>query len=172
MFLRSLTYVRSYYPGGNVNVTASTFSLYASTPFLANPTSVDTFGAQVQLRLSPKFIVGGWFGYAKAYQGRSANEAEILNGSVFLAFPDLGKKGNLGGIIVGVPPKLTGNDFRNAAGVRRFDDDTTFHVEALYRYRLTDNIALTPGVIVIFNPEGNENNGTQYVGVLRTTFTF
>jgi len=167
-----LTYVRSYYPGGNVNVTASTGSLYASTPFLANPTSVDTFGAQVQLRLSPKFIVGGWFGYAKAYQGRSANEAEILNGSVFLAFPDLGKKGNLGGIIVGVPPKLTGNDFRNAAGVRRFDDDTTFHVEALYRYRLTDNIALTPGVIVIFNPEGNENNGTQYVGVLRTTFSF
>ncbi len=167
----ALSYVRSYYPGGNVNVTASTGSAYASTPFQANPTSVDTFGAQVNFRLSPQFIVGGWFGYYKAYQGRSSNEAEIYTGSVYLAFPDLGKKGNLGGIIVGIPAKVTGNDFRTA-GVRRFDDDTTFHVEALYRYQLSNNIAITPGLIVIFNPEGNNNNATQYVGVLRTTFTF
>ncbi|MBW4473233.1 MAG: iron uptake porin [Stenomitos rutilans HA7619-LM2] len=168
----ALSYVRSYYPGGDVNVTASTGSAYASTPFLNNPTSVDTLGAQVNFRLSPQFIIGGWFGYYKAYQGRSSNEAEIYTGAVYLAFPDLGKKGNLGGIIVGVPAKVTGNDFRNAAGVRRFDDDTSFHVEALYRYQLTNNIALTPGVIVIFNPEGNNDNATQYVGVLRTTFSF
>ncbi|MBW4578640.1 MAG: iron uptake porin [Tildeniella nuda ZEHNDER 1965/U140] len=176
----ALTYAHSYYPGGEVNVTSSTGSGFASNPFNSSaatprPTSSDTFSAAVQFRLSPQFIIGGNFGYTEAYQGRSDNEATILNGSVFLAFPDLGKKGNLGGIIVGIPPKVTGSDFRGAtgaAGARRFDNDTTYHVEALYRYQLTKNIALTPGIIVIFNPEGNEDNATQYVGVLRTTFSF
>ncbi|MBD2038757.1 iron uptake porin [Leptolyngbya sp. FACHB-321] len=173
----ALTYARSYYPGNEVNITSSTGSGYASNPFASSAairraTSSDAFGVQAQFRLSPKFIVGGWFGYTKAYQAGNANEADVLNGSVFLAFPDLGKKGNLGGIIVGIPPKVTGNDFIAANGLRRIDDDTTYHVEALYRYRVTNNIAITPGVIVIFNPEGNNDNATQYVGVIRTTFSF
>mgnify|MGYP000538048687 CR=1 FL=1 len=176
----ALTYQRSYAPGNEVNVTSSTGSGFASNPFNSSagtrrPTSADNFGASAQLRLSRNIIVGGWFGYTQAYQGRSSNEAEIYYGSVFLGFPDLGKKGNLGSIIVGIPPKVTGNTFRGTtglAGLRRFDDDTTYHVEAFYRYRLTDNIAITPGVIVIINPEGNNDNATQYVGVLRTTFSF
>ncbi|MDX2239625.1 MAG: carbohydrate porin, partial [Leptolyngbyaceae cyanobacterium bins.302] len=45
-------------------------------------------------------------------------------------------------------------------------------VEAFYRFRINDNIAITPGVFVLFNPEGNSANNTQYVGVVRTTFTF
>ncbi|MGA7933312.1 MAG: carbohydrate porin, partial [Kovacikia sp.] len=31
---------------------------------------------------------------------------------------------------------------------------------------------ITPGIFVIFNPENNARNDTQFVGVLRTTFTF
>jgi carbohydrate-selective porin OprB len=46
------------------------------------------------------------------------------------------------------------------------------HVEAFYRYRLNDNISITPGVFWIFNPEGNDLNNNQVVGVIRTTFTF
>ncbi|XHX77254.1 MAG: iron uptake porin [Stenomitos frigidus ULC029] len=172
----ALTYARSYYPGNEVNVTSSTGSGYASNPFassaaLRRATSSNAFGVQAQFRLSPKFIVGGSVGYTEAYQAGNSNEATILNGSAFLAFPDLGKKGNLGGIIVGIPPKVTGNDFF-ANGLRRIDNDTTYHVEALYRYRVSNNIAITPGVIVIFNPEGNNDNATQYVGVIRTTFSF
>jgi len=45
-------------------------------------------------------------------------------------------------------------------------------VEAFYRFQLNDNIAITPGFWVIFNPENNARNDTQYVGVLRTTFNF
>ncbi len=172
----ALTYARSYYPGNEVNVTSSIGSGYASNPFASSPalrraTSSNAFGVQAQFRLSPKFIVGGWAGYTEAYQAGNSNEATILYGSAFLAFPDLGKKGNLGGIIVGIPPKVTGNDFIAATG-RRIDNDTTYHVEALYRYRVSNNIAITPGVIVIFNPEGNNDNATQYVGVIRTTFSF
>nr|MBA2749041.1 carbohydrate porin [Tatlockia sp.] len=43
---------------------------------------------------------------------------------------------------------------------------------ALYRLQLNDNIAVTPGVLVILNPEHNDANDTIYVGTLRTTFTF
>ncbi len=168
----ALTYAHSYYPGSEVNLTSSTGSGFAANPFgssaiLGRPTSSDTFAAEVQLRLSPKLIVGGWFGYSFIDQEDGNNEAEALNGAVFLAFPDLGKKGNLGGIIVGVPSKVVDNDIAN-----REDDDTALHVEALYRYRLTNNIAVTPGVIVLFNPEHNNDNDTQFVGVVRTTFSF
>jgi hypothetical protein len=182
------TYARAYYPGGDAGLTGSTGSAFANNPFNTAATGVnrfgttsDNFGLQLQWRLTPKITFGGWAGYTQAYSRRNDDEAKIWNWAAFLAFPDLGKKGNLGGIIVGMPPKVTDNDFRqnyvnpNAAAAlnrRRVDRDTSIHVEGLYRYRINDNISITPGVIVIFNPEHNSGNNTQFVGVLRTTFTF
>jgi carbohydrate-selective porin OprB len=52
------------------------------------------------------------------------------------------------------------------------DADTSWHLEAQYRYQLTDNIAINPGVLVILNPEHNNNNDTIWVGTLRTIFEF
>jgi carbohydrate-selective porin OprB len=37
---------------------------------------------------------------------------------------------------------------------------------------MNDNVSVTPGMLVIFNPENNSNNSTVYVGTLRTTFSF
>ncbi|QZZ21671.1 carbohydrate porin [Leptothermofonsia sichuanensis E412] len=168
----AFTYARSYFPGNEVNLTSSTGSGFAANPFgstaiLRRPTSSDTVSAQLQWKLSPQFILGGWFGYSWATQQNGNNDARLLNGAAFLAFPDLGKKGNLGGIIVGVPPKVIDNDIAN-----REDNDTSIHLEALYRHRITPNIAITPGLIVILNPEHNSDNATQFVGVIRTTFSF
>ena len=47
-----------------------------------------------------------------------------------------------------------------------------YHLEGYYRLRLNDHVSVTPGAIVLFNPEGNSANQTTAVGVLRTTFTF
>ncbi|MEO1377904.1 MAG: carbohydrate porin, partial [Cyanobacteria bacterium J06635_10] len=33
-------------------------------------------------------------------------------------------------------------------------------------------ISITPGLLVIFNPEHNNDNDTIYVGTVRTTFSF
>ena len=71
------------------------------------------------------------------------------------------------GLIVGQAPKVTGG----SGGITE-EPNTSYHVEALYKMNLTDNITVTPGVIAIFNPEHNENNDTIYVGTLRTTFKF
>ncbi|HBK65734.1 MAG TPA: hypothetical protein DD000_20165, partial [Cyanobacteria bacterium UBA11166] len=46
------------------------------------------------------------------------------------------------------------------------------HVEALYRYKLNNNVAITPGLIWIINPEHNDNNDDIWIGTIRTTFTF
>ncbi|MBC6435206.1 hypothetical protein FM036_35980 [Nostoc sp. HG1] len=177
-----LTYVRSYDKGTNVTVTSGTGSRLANSPFASlvgttvngqivrsSATSADQFGAEAAIRLTPGFTLAGWAGYTKArLEDRNVNaDADIWNWAVTLAFPDLGKKGNLAGIVLGQPPKVT-NSSLNA----REDRDTSFHVEGLYRYQLNNNISITPGIIVIFNPENNNANDTVYVGTVRTTFTF
>ena len=172
-----VAYAHSYYPGtepngGKVNLTGSTGTDYASNPFNGAATAADSVAASVQFKLSPKLIIGGWASASFAHQSSNSNNATILSALGYLAFPDLGKKGNLGGILFGIAPTVIDTDFINAAGLRRDDRSTPLHLEAFYRYRLTDNIAITPGVFVLFNPEGNSRNDTQYVGVIRTTFTF
>ncbi|MEH1822449.1 MAG: iron uptake porin [Nostoc sp.] len=128
-------------------------------------------------------VLSGWVGYSQAIaevsSGANVNrgdKADIWNWAVTLALPDLGKKGNLGGLIFGQPPKVTSNDFGpavlTATSNLREDSDTSFHLEGLYRYQVNNNISITPGLIVIFNPEQNSNNDTIYTGVVRTTFRF
>jgi carbohydrate-selective porin OprB len=75
-----------------------------------------------------------------------------------------------------MPPTVTSSDFGlatpTAVSARREDKSSSYHIEGFYRYRLNDNISITPGVLVILNPEGNSANNAIYVGTLRTTFTF
>ncbi|WP_044208695.1 iron uptake porin [Coleofasciculus chthonoplastes] len=165
------TYLHSFYNGGTVNVTGSTGSSFASNPFGNNDTatSVDAYGIQANA-LFGKFSVGGWIGYQDAEAESGANEgsdADIWNWAVNLALLDVGGEGNKLGFIFGMPPKTTDNDI-----AAREDNDTSYHLEAFYRYQLTDNIAITPGAFVIFNPEHDDDNDTQFVGTLRTVFSF
>ncbi|MBW4519476.1 MAG: iron uptake porin [Scytolyngbya sp. HA4215-MV1] len=163
------TYARSYDRGGNVDVTSATGSGFSRRPFGANvATSGDNFSLQAAFKLSPKFTIAGWAGYTNAHRETGLDQsADIWNWAVTLALSDLGKKGNLAGLILGQPPKVTNNDL-----VTREDDNSSFHVEGLYRYQVNNNISITPGLIVIFNPENNNDNDTTFVGVVRTTFRF
>ncbi|NET49261.1 MAG: carbohydrate porin, partial [Merismopedia sp. SIO2A8] len=52
------------------------------------------------------------------------------------------------------------------------DDDISFHVEVFYQHQLTDNIAITPGVIWISAPNNNDDNEDLVIGTIRTTFSF
>ncbi|HBE17508.1 MAG TPA: hypothetical protein DEG17_05560 [Cyanobacteria bacterium UBA11149] len=174
-----LTYSHSYYGLGNVFINGATGSGFANNPFTdPSPnsfaaTKADYFGLEANANLG-KISVGGWVGFqnAEAQSGAQKDaDADIWNWAVNLAFPDLGGEGNLLGFVFGMPPKVTSNDFIQN-GRNREDDDTSFHIEALYRYQLTDNIAITPGLLVILNPEHNDNNDDIWVGTIRTTFTF
>jgi BMFP domain-containing protein YqiC len=178
-----LTYVRSFNPAGSVDLTGSTGSGFARRPFGNGvDTAADHFGLQANFRITPKVNLGGWVGFTNARvedaeEAVDGANADLFNFAVTLGFPDLGKKGNLLGFVFGIPPKVTSSDFdgRVFNGVLttdREDSDTSFHIEGFYRYRLTDNIEITPGIIVILNPEHNSNNDDIYQGVIRTTFKF
>jgi len=150
-----------------IGVTGSTGSIFANNPFNGAPTSTNQYAVQANVKLG-SFTVGGWGGYTVALNEDSpAQTADIWNWAATLALQDVGKEGSVLGLIFGQPPRSARNDF----GGRR-DQDTSYHLEGLYRFPLTDNIDVTPGVIVIFNPEHNDNNDTVYVGTLRTTFRF
>jgi hypothetical protein len=118
--------------------------------------------------------VGGWAGYTRTSLLSSVNGAfdrgsvDIWNYAVTLAFPDLGKEGSLLGFVFGMEPKVTNSSIAQVAE----DDDNSFHIEGFYQYQLTDNIAITPGVIWITSPGFNNGNEDLVIGALRTTFSF
>lgn len=150
----------------------------ALAPFagLDVPTSTNAYGVQASFQISPQIVLNGWVGYTKtrtlATRGvLPRGELDIWNWAVGLALPDLFKPGSLGGIIVGMEPRVTGvtPGLRSAIGR---DSDMSFHVEAFYQYRINDNISITPGIIWLTNPDFNSSNSDVVIGAIRTTFTF
>ena len=143
------------------------------------PTSNNSYGAQFSFALSDRIVIGGWGGLSKvrtldefAADGQiiGRGSQDIWNWAATLAFPDLIKEGSLGGIIIGMEPWV-GSSSIDAEGFDE-DDETSLHAEAFYQYQLNDNVAITPGVIYINNPNNNEDNDDLVIGTLRTTFSF
>ncbi|HEY9692969.1 MAG TPA: iron uptake porin [Oculatellaceae cyanobacterium] len=142
-------------------------------------TSSNAYGIQASLQLSPKFILGGWAGYTTTRTLPSAEQSASLGGdlgiwnyAVTLGFPDLGKEGSFAGIIVGMEPKLTRvSGPISTLGLSK-DPDTSLHIEGFYQYQLTDNIAVTPGIIWLTAPDHNNLNEDIVIGTVRTTFSF
>ncbi|MFP4220014.1 MAG: iron uptake porin [Phormidium sp.] len=173
-----VSYHRNYFPGDEVGLAGSTGSSRANNPFGGDvAVSSDSVGGQLRVGLGA-IDLAGWFGFTWANAQNNANgfqdgdQAEVINYSLSLSAPDLGGDGNLAAIIVGVPPQATRVENSDPGVLGLEDTDTSLHIEAFYRYRLNDNIAITPGFFVITNPEHNENNDAQWVGTIRTTFSF
>ncbi|URD53360.1 iron uptake porin [Chroococcidiopsis sp. CCNUC1] len=171
-----LTYAHSYdnavtdsvTTSNNISVSGGTGSNFANNPFDNAATSANHYAAQANLKLGERITISGWGGYTVALNENSPSQsADIWNWAATLAIQDLGKEGSVLGLIFGQPPRAASNDF----GGRR-DQDTSYHAELLYRFPITDNIEVTPGAIVIFNPEHNNDNSNIYVGTIRTTFKF
>jgi len=174
------TYANSYYRGGDVNVTGSTGSGFARRPFDSGAaTSANSYGVEANIKFG-KLSIGGWVGYQNAIleEGDVAidgvvvprgTDREIWNWAANIGIVDVGSKGSKLGFIFGMPPRARGSEL--PTGARR-DGDTSYHLEGLYRFKVNKNIAITPGVIMILNPEHNDNNDTIFVGTIRTVFTF
>ena len=135
--------------------------------------SSNSYGIEASFQPSSKFVIGGWAGLTKArILSVTPGDAEIWNYAVTMAFPDLGKKGNVAGIVVGMEPKVTGvSSSLSNAGINK-DPDTSYHIEGFYQYKLSDNISITPGVIWLTSPDHDNQNDDIVIGTVRTTFTF
>ncbi|MEN9520231.1 MAG: hypothetical protein RLZZ381_2819, partial [Cyanobacteriota bacterium] len=101
-----------------------------------------------------------------------SGEQDIWNWAVTLAFPDLLREGNLGGIVVGMEPKVTSSNISITGVPENTNSDTSLHLEGFYQYQLSDNIAVTPGVVWVTAPDHKSTNNDVVIGTLRTTFTF
>ncbi|MEH2458761.1 iron uptake porin [Nostoc sp.] len=161
-----LTYVNAYQNRGGIFDLGSGFTLVgtkqANTPF--ERTITNSYGVEAFYKFSPKITVNSFFGYTNAKNLTGSGSADIWYYALGLAFPDLGKEGNLGGIVVGAEPYRGGNPAPA--------NDLSLHIEGFYKYQFTDNIAITPGVIWITAPGQNDDNQDAVISTVRTTFTF
>lgn len=77
-----------------------------------------------------------------------------------LQWADVFAKGNAAGFAIGQP----GN-------AETLTEDALMW-EAFYRYRVSDNISITPSVFYVSNNQGLKNASSNYGGVIQTTFRF
>ena len=132
------------------------------------PVVSNSYGLSGAFRLSDTISISGFGTYTNATLiGRGNGDIWTFGGGV--AFSDLGKEGNLLGIFAGVQPTLTSLD---APGTRDFSNEYGLHVEGFYRYQLTDNISVTPGVIWLNRVGQTGGDEDAVIGTLRTTFNF
>ena len=123
-------------------------------------TAANSYGVEAAFQFSDRIAFNAFGMYTDAQPTSEAGEAEIWSYGAGVSFPDLGKEGNLAAIFAGVEP-YDGNQ-----------DDLPIHLEGLYKYQFNDNISITPGVVYLISPNGNEDDDDALIGVLRTTFTF
>jgi Carbohydrate-selective porin, OprB family/S-layer homology domain len=135
----------------------------------------NSYGLELSWTISDRLILGGWGGLSKVSSLNTLNQQldrgtqNIWNWAATLAIPDLGKEGNLGGIVLGSEPTVTSSTSDSLAA----DQDRSLHLEAFYQYQVNNNIAITPGVIWITEPDSNTVDLEDLViGTVRTTFSF
>lgn len=130
----------------------------------ATPIVTNSYGVSGNLRLSKYFSISAWGMFTDATLIRRGS-ADIWSYGLGVAVPNLGRPGNLLGLFAGIEPYLTSVD----AGPRSsFSRDLPWHIEGFYKFQLTDNISVTPGVIWLMAPEQNRDNDDIFIGTLRT----
>jgi Carbohydrate-selective porin, OprB family len=155
-----LAYVSAYNAGGAIYDFGGGGAVVGTALPAQNSNS---YGASASYKVNDNFSLNGYLTSTSA-TGTPIGNASILTYGVGAAFPNIGQPGNLLGFFVGQPPTVT-NDPASAA--------SAYHVEGFYKYKLNDNLSITPGLIYLTNPNqlGNGNTGSL-LGTVRTTFTF
>jgi hypothetical protein len=165
-----LTYVHSYN-----SIDTGTGTEKANDPFNDESEAIEgnSFGLQANIDLGSDLHLGGWVGLTEATALDLPNNpsASILNWAITLGIPNLGGEGNLLGFAVGQPPTIISNDFIEDDRIYQ-DEASSLHIEGFYRWKMTDSLAVTFGVMTITNPEGSNNNDDILLGTIRTTFSF
>ncbi|MCC5603615.1 iron uptake porin [Nostoc favosum] len=131
-----------------------------------NASSSNSYGVSAAFRPSDKLSISGFVSYHDVTGFGADDDYEAWSYGVGIALPDFGKQGNVLGIFAGAEP-YSFNRTGVAAG-----NDIPYHFEGFYKYRVSDNISITPGVIWLTSPGQNSGNDDAIIGTLRTTFTF
>ena len=134
---------------------------------LLNASSSNSYGVSAAFRPSDKLSISGFISYHDVTGVGADDDYEAWSYGLGVALPDFGKKGNVLGLFAGAEPYSF-----NRPGFAGTGNDIPYHFEGFYKYRVSDNISITPGVIWLTSPGQNSNNDDAIIGTLRTTFTF
>ncbi|QIR38571.1 iron uptake porin [Tolypothrix sp. PCC 7910] len=128
----------------------------------------NSYGISAAFRPSDKLSLSGFVTYHDVNQVGAGNDYEAWSYGGGIALPDFGKRGNVLGIFAGAEPYARN---RVTPGVAT-GANAPIHVEGFYKYRVSDNISVTPGIIWLRAPGQNNAEENAFIGTLRTTFTF
>lgn len=166
--ITGLTYVNAYSKDGRLDTFTGSF-LADTSSFIDEPAQINAISGTLQWRVNQNITFGTWGGWIFTDSTVSEASATTTTYLFSLGYSDpLGRQGDLIAFLFGQPPKLVdGNNLFLGE-----DEDTSLHFETFYRFRVTDKIAITPGVIFIANPEHDADNNDIFIGTIRTTFRF
>ena len=153
------TYVHGYHSTGTnlfdggsgaapvVGTTAANVGGLFGKPYISN-----SYGFEAAFKVSNKLSINGFFLNSKVdgLLAGGVGKDEVWSYGMGVALPDFGKKGNVLGLFGGAQPYL------GSRGGSR-----PYQVEAFYRYKVNDNISITPGFIWLINPEQVDSNLMQ-----------
>ena len=190
-----LTYVRGYdneqatlndagSPGfrgsflwGGTGTNAANFRGAPGVNVGTSPVATNSYGVQAQFDVTSSISLRGWGGYTTANiinPGDDDNgDAEVVNFAGAIVISDLIKEGSMAALVVGAEPFLASFDGDGDDTDEDISVDIPLHVEALYKFNLSDNISITPGIVWLAAPNQDaDNNEDIFIGALRTTFSF
>lgn len=166
------TYVHGYHGAGSTlfdagrdggAVVGTTLANNLSSP---SGSSSNSYGVSAAFKPSQRLSISGFLSYHDITGFAANDDYEAWSYGVGVALPDFGKRGNVLGIFGGVQPYTFNNNGGPNTG------DIPYQVEGFYKYRVSDNISVTPGVIWLPAVGQNSNSQDAFIGTLRTTFTF
>jgi hypothetical protein len=139
----------------------------------------NSYGLSAAYKASENVSINGYVSYTSANGTGSIGGAtnsfnsDILAYGLGVALPNVGQPGNLLGFFVGQSPSVTNvNNIANSLGAPGTPFNTnSYHLETFYKYKLNDNISITPGLIYLTSPNQIKDSGSL-IGTVRTTFTF
>ncbi|MEH2113267.1 iron uptake porin [Nostoc sp.] len=177
-FRVAATYVNTYSPANTIGFSGTNFGPAVGSNLVNSTvpgagTVGNLYGLQAFYQVSSKLAINGWVSYA-AHRYLGYGDGNAMDWAVGLAFPDLFSQGALGGVLVGMEPKITrlSPNVNLGAGAGQADKDTSLHVEAFYQYKIGDNIEVTPGLIWITAPDSDSSNPDSLFAWVRTVFRF
>lgn len=173
----ALNYLNSYSPLGRLRTGIGDDQLSAGSGL-----NTHAIGGTVAWRVTPKLTLGGWGGYTSSNRVGGDGSVQTTNWMAFANFPDLFGPGNMGGIYVGQPPKIVSSNLprgenipdllAGGLGEEGGQPGSTTHVEVFYRYRVSNYLSLTPGVVMIFDPANTPASDPIVIGAVRATLSF
>ncbi|WP_103668312.1 iron uptake porin [Pseudanabaena sp. BC1403] len=161
-------YARAYTVGNSLGSGLNVDSLGGVTAPGVSGINSDTVVGSLIWDITKKFTFNTWGSYTFANStGVTTAGTTFTSWMAALSAKDLFTEGDLAALSFGQPLLRT-----SVTGSAQGSTDTPYHLEAFYRFRVSKNISITPGVFFVFNQNSASANGTATVGVIRTTFSF